>query len=103
MMGPGDLDSAICDQWNVLDIQSGEVTLEVEVDWVGDIDETNEVNNLWSGTIVVNPVQANVDNSASTEGALSDYSSYLWVGVILLGLLGILVFMYGPNQIQKIE
>ena len=103
MMGPGDLDSAICDQWNVLDIQSGEVTLEVEVDWVGDIDETNEVNNLWSGTIVVNPVQANVDNTASTEGALSDYSSYLWVGVILLGLLGILVFMYGPNQIQKIE
>ena len=103
MMSPGDLSSAVCDQWNLLDVQPGEVLLEVEIDWTGDIDETNEVNNVWSGTIVVNPTQSDVGETANTDGALSAYSSYLWVGVVILGLLGILVFMYGPNQIQKIE
>ena len=66
-------------------------------------DETNEVNNIWSGTIVVNPVQSELGDSSNSDGALSAYSSYLWIAVVLLGLLGILVFMYGPNQIQKIE
>ncbi|MBC28332.1 MAG: hypothetical protein CMB26_01300 [Euryarchaeota archaeon] len=103
MMSPGDLSSAVCDQWGLLDVQPGEVLLEVEIDWTGDIDETNEVNNVWSGTIVVNPAQSDADETANADGALSAYSSYLWVGVVILGLLGILVFMYGPNQIQKIE
>ena len=103
MMSPGDLSSAVCDQWGLLDVQPGEVLLEVEIDWTGDIDETNEVNNIWSGTIVVNPTQSDADETANADGALSAYSSYLWVGVVILGLLGILVFMYGPNQIQKIE
>tara|TARA_B000000532_G_scaffold58896_1_gene46196 strand:+ start:3039 stop:5501 length:2463 start_codon:yes stop_codon:yes gene_type:complete len=103
MMSPGDLSSAVCDQWNLLDVQPGEVLLEVEIDWTGDIDETNEVNNVWSGTIVVNPTQSDAGETANTDGTLSAYSSYLWVGVVILGLLGILVFMYGPNQIQKIE
>ena len=103
MMSPGDLSSAVCDQWGLLDVQPGEVLLEVEIDWTGDIDETNEVNNVWSGTIVVNPTQSDADETANADGALSAYSSYLWVGVVILGLLGILVFMYGPNQIQKIE
>ena len=76
---------------------------EVEIDWTGDIDETNEVNNVWSGTIVVNPTQSDAGETANKDGTLSAYSSYLWVGVVILGLLGILVFMYGPNQIQKIE
>jgi len=103
MMSPGDLSSAVCDQWGLLDVQPGEVLLEVEIDWTGDIDETNEVNNVWSGTIVVNPTQSDADETSNADGALSAYSSYLWVGVVILGLLGILVFMYGPNQIQKIE
>jgi hypothetical protein len=103
MMSPGDLSSAVCDQWDLLDVQPGEVLLEVEIDWTGDIDETNEVNNVWSGTIVVNPAQSDAGVTANTDGPLSAYSSYLWVGVVILGLLGILVFMYGPNQIQKIE
>ena len=103
MMSPGDLSSAVCDQWDLLDVQPGEVLLEVEIDWTGDIDETNEVNNVWSSTIVVNPTQSDSGETVNTEGALSAYSSYLWVGVVILGLLGILVFMYGPNQIQKIE
>ena len=103
MMSPGDLSSAVCDQWNLLDVQPGEVLLEVEIDWTGDIDETNEVNNVWSGTIVVNPTQSDAGETANKDGTLSAYSSYLWVGVVILGLLGILVFMYGPNQIQKIE
>ena len=103
MMSPGDLSSAVCDQWGLLDVQPGEVLLEVEIDWTGDIDETNEVNNIWSGTIVVNPTQSDADETSNADGALSAYSSYLWVGVVILGLLGILVFMYGPNQIQKIE
>ncbi|MEE2758993.1 MAG: CARDB domain-containing protein [Candidatus Thermoplasmatota archaeon] len=103
VMQPGDLSSAICDKWNLLGLQSGEVTLEVEIDWTGDIDETNEVNNVWSGTIVVNSVGPETNQETNNGGALSEYSSYMWVGVIILGLLGILVFMYGPNQIQKIE
>ena len=103
MMSPGDLSPAVCDEWYRLDVQPGEVNLEVEIDWTGDIDETNEVNNIWSGTIVVNPVQSEMGDSSNSDGVLSAYSSYLWIAVVLLGLLGILVFMYGPNQIQKIE
>ena len=94
---------AVCDEWYRLDVQPGEVNLEVEIDWTGDIDETNEVNNIWSGTIVVNPVQSEMGGPSNSDGVLSAYSSYLWIAVVLLGLLGILVFMYGPNQIQKIE
>ena len=71
-----------------------------------DIDETNELNNLWS-TIVL--VQDSDDGPSDSSGeqesssTLGEYKSFLWVGVITLGLLGILVFMYGPNQIRKIE
>ena len=50
---------------------AGEVNLEVEIDWTGDIDETNEVNNIWSGTIVVNPVQSELGDSSNSDGALS--------------------------------
>ncbi len=103
MMSPGDLSSAICDGWNLLDVTSGEITLEVEIDWTGEVDETNEVNNIWSSKIVVNPAQSDMVENEKTDGALRAYSSYLWIGVILIGLVAILVFMYGPNQIQKIE
>ena len=58
-------ESAVCDQWNLLDVQPGEVLLEVEIDWTGDIDETNEVNNVWSGTIVVNPTQSDAGETAT--------------------------------------
>ena len=106
MISPGGLESASCEEWNRLDIQSGEVTLEIEIDWTDDIDEVNELNNLWSTVLMVeaNDVSS-PDNSENqeTSAMLNEYNSYIWVGVIILGLLGILVFMYGPNQIRKIE
>ena len=106
MISPGGLESASCEEWNRLDIQSGEVTLEIEIEWTDDIDEVNELNNLWSTVLMVeaNDVSS-PDNSENqeTSAMLNEYNSYIWVGVIILGLLGILVFMYGPNQIRKIE
>ena len=62
--------------------------------------------NLWS-TIVM--VQGRDDGPSDSSGeqesssTLGEYKSFLWVGVFTLGLLSILVFMYGPNQIRKIE
>ena len=101
----GGIASTTCNEWNRLDIQSGEVSLEVEIDWTDTIDETNEDDNLWSSDITVHDREG---TSGEASGSLSDsnlsnYNAYLWVGVIILGLLGILVFMYGPNQIRKVE
>jgi hypothetical protein len=106
MIAPGGLESATCDEWNRVDIQSGNVTLEIEIDWTDDIVETNELNNLWSTIVMVqNRDEGPSDSSGEQESSstLGEYKSFLWVGVITLGLLGILVFMYGPNQIRKIE
>ncbi len=106
MIAPGGLESTTCDEWNRLDIQSGNVTLEIEIDWTDDIDETNELNNLWSTIVLVQDSDDGpIDSSGEQESSstLGEYKSFLWVGVITLGLLGILVFMYGPNQIRKIE
>ena len=106
MIAPGGLESATCDEWNRLDIQSGNVTLEIEIDWTDDIEETNELNNLWSTAIMVQDRSEGPSDSSGgqdSSAALGEYNSFLWVGVITLGLLSILVFMYGPNQIRKIE
>ncbi|MEE3310140.1 MAG: CARDB domain-containing protein, partial [Candidatus Thermoplasmatota archaeon] len=106
MISPGGLESASCEEWNRLDIQSGEVTLEIEIDWTDDIDEVNELNNLWSTVLMVEANDVSSPDNAEnqeTSAMLNEYNSYIWVGVIILGLLGILVFMYGPNQIRKIE
>ena len=106
MIEPGGLESVTCDEWNRLDIQSGNVTLEIEIDWTDDIDETNELNNLWSTIVMVQDQDdAPTDSSGGQESSstVGEYNSFLWVGVIVLGLLAILVFMYGPNQIRKIE
>ena len=106
MISPGGLESASCEEWNRLDIQSGEVTLEIEIDWTDDIDEVNELNNLWSTVLMVEANDISSPDNAEnheTSSLLNEYNSYIWVGVIILGLLGILVFMYGPNQIRKIE
>ena len=106
MIAPGGLESATCDEWNRLDIQSGNVTLEIEIDWTDDIEETNELNNLWSTVVMVQDRSEGPSDSSGGQDSsttLGEYNSFLWVGVITLGLLGILVFMYGPNQIRKIE
>ncbi len=106
MIAPGGLESATCDEWNRLDIQSGNVTLVIEIDWTGDIEETNELNNLWSTVVMVQDRSEGPSDSSGGQDSsttLGEYNSFLWVGVITLGLLGILVFMYGPNQIRKIE
>ena len=106
ILEPGDINSAICDDWSRLGIQSGEVTLKIEIDWTGDIDETNEVDNLWTSTIVVNdqdssPQESTVDKPVSS--LFNEYNSLIWVAVIFLGLLAFVVLLYGPNQIRKIE
>jgi len=105
MISPGGLETATCNEWNRLDIQSGEMTLEIEVDWTDEVDETNEVNNLWSTTITVQDQDNSPGQSPGgvDSNGFSDYNSYIWIGVVLLGLLAILVFMYGPNQIRKVE
>ena len=106
MISPGGLETASCDEWNRLDIQSGEVTLEIEIDWTDEVDETNEVNNLWSTTITVqdrNTESSDSSNNEQSNSFLDEYNSVLWVSVIVLGLLTLLVFMYGPNQIRKVE
>ena len=106
MIAPGGLESTTCDEWNRLDIQSGNVTLEIEIDWTDDLDETNELNNLWSTVILVQDRdETPSDSSGGQENSstLGEYNSFMWVGVIVLGLLALLVFMYGPNQIRKIE
>ncbi len=106
MIDAGGLGTAVCDEWNRLDIQSGDVTLEIEVDWTNEIVETNEINNIWSSNITV---EASEGTPADSEGGqqsgnvLNDYNSYIWVAVVVLGLLAVLVFMYGPNQIRKVE
>ena len=105
MISPGGLETATCTEWNRLDIQSGEVTLEIEVDWTDDVDETNEVNNVWSTTITVQDSADSSDDSGNQESSsfLNEYNSMMWVLVIALGLFALLTFMYGPNQIRKIE
>ena len=105
MISPGGLETATCDEWNRLDIQSGEVTLEIEIDWTDDVDETNEVNNLWSTAITVQDSDSpSIDTSEQeTSSFLNQYNSTMWVLVIALGLIALLVFMYGPNQIRKVE
>jgi hypothetical protein len=89
-----------------LDIQSGNVTLEIEIDWTDELDETNEVNNLWSTNVIVQERTTSTDDSSGEQqsnSVLNEYNTTLWVGVVVLGLFAILVFMYGPNQIRKIE
>lgn len=106
MISPGGLETASCDEWNRLDIQSGEVTLEIEIDWTDEVSETNEQNNLWSTTITVedrNTGPSDSSNNEQSSSFLNEYNSALWVSVIVLGLVTLLVFMYGPNQIRKIE
>ena len=106
MIAPGGLETASCNEWNRLDIKSGEVTLEIEIDWTGEVDETNEVNNLWSTIITVqdrNESPGDSDNGLQTDSILNEYNSFLWISVTALGLFAILVFIYGPNQIRKIE
>ncbi|MDE0708208.1 MAG: hypothetical protein OSB33_04595 [Candidatus Poseidoniales archaeon] len=106
MIAPGGLETASCNEWSRLDIQSGEVTLEIEIDWTGEIDETNEVNNLWSTTITVqdrNESPSDSDNGLQTDSLLNEYNSFLWISVTTLGLLALLIFIYGPNQIRKVE
>jgi len=105
MISPGGLETATCPEWNRLDIQSGEVTLEIEVDWTDDVDETNEVNNVWSTTIIVQERTDSSSNSGNEESSsfFNEYNSMMWVLVIALGLIALLTFMYGPNQIRKIE
>ena len=106
MISPGGLETASCDEWNRLDIQSGEVTLEIEIDWTDEVDETNEGNNLWSTIITVEDRDidnSDSDNNEQAQSFLNDYNSALWVSVIVLGLVALLIFMYGPNQIRKVE
>jgi hypothetical protein len=106
MIDAGGLGTAVCDEWNRLDIQSGDVTLEIEVDWTDDVGETNEINNLWSTVITVQEDQEDTSDSEGEQqsnNVLNEYNSYIWVAVIVLGLLAVLVFMYGPNQIRKVE
>ncbi len=106
MISPGGLETASCDEWNRLDIQSGEVTLEIEIDWTDEVDETNEVDNLWSTTITVQDRNLESSDSSNNEQStpfLKEYNSALWVSVIVLGLLTLMVFLYGPNQIRKID
>ena len=82
------------------------MTLEIEIDWTDEVDETNEVNNLWSTTITVqdrNTESSDSSNNEQSNSFLDEYNSVLWVSVIVLGLLTLLVFMYGPNQIRKVE
>jgi len=106
MISPGGLETATCEEWNRLDIQSGNVTLEIEIDWTDELDETNEVNNLWSTNVIVQERTTSTDDSSGEQqsnSVLNEYNTTLWVGVVVLGLFAILVFMYGPNQIRKIE
>ena len=105
MISPGGLETAICNEWHRLDTQSGEVTLEIEVDWTDDVDETNEGNNLWSTTITIQGHTDSSSNSGDQESSsfLNEYNSMMWVLVVALGLIALLTFMYGPNQIRKIE
>ena len=106
MIDAGGLGTAVCDEWNRLDIQSGDVTLEIEVDWTDDVAETNEINNLWSTVVTVQEDQEDTSDSEGDQqssNALNEYNPYIWVAVIVLGLLAVLVFMYGPNQIRKVE
>jgi len=106
MISPGGLETASCDEWNRLDIQSGDVTLEIEIDWTDEVDETNEVDNLWSTTITVqdrNLESSDSSNNGQSTPFMEEYNSALWVSDIVLGLLTLLVFLYGPNQIRKID
>jgi len=105
MIEPGGIESTTCDDWNSFDIRTGDFTLEVEVDWTNDVDETDEDLNLWSETITVHPneIDSNDGQGEKSNNFLYENNTLLWVSVFVLGLLGILVFMYGPNQIRKIE
>ena len=106
MISPGGLESTTCEEWNRLDIQSGNVTLQIEIDWTDDLDETNELNNIWSTVVTVQDRGGETTDASGGQdnsSTLGEYNSLLWVGVVVLGLLALLVFMYGPNQIRKIE
>ena len=61
---------------------------------------------MWSTVILVQEQDDGPSDSSdgqANSSTLGEYNSFMWVGVIVLGLLALLVFMYGPNQIRKIE
>ena len=104
MIAPSMTESTTCDDWSNLGVDSGEINLKIEVDYTDSIDETNEIDNIWSTELTVN-LNPNAEPSGgdTSPSLMSQYNSMLWVAVVALGLFGLVVFLYGPNQIRKIE
>ena len=104
MISPGMTESTTCDDWSNLGVDSGEVELKIEVDYKGVIDETNELDNEWVTKITVN-LDSDLESPTgeNSSSLMSQYNSVWWVAVIILGLFAIVIFLYGPNQIRRVE
>jgi subtilase family serine protease len=100
---PLSLETAQC-EWAISG--SGNVTLSIEIDWTDEIDETNEVNNLISYPLVVEPGVENPgtpSDASESESKGDGNSKMLWGGLIIVGLFGLALLQLGPGRIRRIE
>ncbi len=90
-ISPGGLGVAICD--NKIEILSGMLNIEVKVDSISEIQETDEGNNIFSIEIQV------VDRDSGDE---DDNRSILFVIMsIVLIILSIMALQFGPSKVKR--
>jgi hypothetical protein len=100
MISPNGLDVGSCD-WIIS--QVGIVELTVEVDWTLDIDESNELNNIFTTNLTIdNGVEIQDISTSSDDGPVLS-SVMIWTLAIVIFVLSILFLQIGPNKIRKIE
>ncbi len=101
---PGALASGICD-WVVTTGGAKNVTISVEIDRQGDIDETSEENNIWVGELHVasgalDTSEGEQEQSPSNGG----FSRLVMWGLLLVVIVaGIVLLQLAPGRIRRVQ
>ena len=100
LISPGSVVETSCD-WIVLE-SPGVVEVSVEIDWTLTIDETNEDNNIFTTSMEIFDGSEESGEKSSSDDELP-ISTIIWVSAMILGIIGVVMLMVGPNRIREIR
>ncbi|MEE3082798.1 MAG: CARDB domain-containing protein [Candidatus Thermoplasmatota archaeon] len=100
LISPGSVVETSCD-WIVLE-SPGVVEVSVEIDWTLTIDETNEGNNIFTTPMEIFEGAEESGEKSSSDDELP-ISTIIWISAMILGIIGVVMLMIGPNRIREIR
>lgn len=100
LISPGSVVETSCN-WIVLE-SPGLVEVSVEIDWTVSIDETNEGNNIFTTPMEIVEEGEESGQKSSSEDDIP-ISTIIWISAMVLGIIGVVMLMIGPNRIREIK